>query len=537
MVNSSDQEGGFLGIKRQVVQDAMAAFVLANLCFVAGYYELVHATDRDYFKDLPLTHSMLLALGANVLLFSLVGWGVACWVRRTANPFLHLAARVVLCGAVLVGLNSVRTTLAKTGVTFLALTDAALALKIVLAAVVLGGACLTVFKPARAAAMAKVVLAILFPLAMLDFGSLCWRFLKPVPVPPPSPGAPFLDPDVAGAQPRVVWIIFDALDPRAAFSHRSAGLELPELDRLRGESIDATNAFAPGPNTIISIPAMTTGRYVLEGLPAGPDLLDIRFAGARECVSWTAQSNVFSDVRAMGRNVGIAGWYHPYARLFPGVASATCSSAAAFKDCIRSATFFGNMANQILAIPGNLLMRWQHFRRHQENVAQARLLLRDGRLGLVFWHALVPHNPAACDPRTHRFMLSPPSETDGYLDNLKVVDQLVGVARRELERTGLSDRTWLIVSADHGWALAEQIYGGPDRHVPFFVKPPGTNACITCGLPFNTIASRGLILAILRGQVRKGPEVVTWLASHPTAPAPYDKMQKKPSSEPESALE
>src|SRR2546423_46880 len=44
---------------------------------------------------------------------------------------------------------------------------------------------------------------------------------------------------------RVVWLMFDELDQRITFEARPPGLELPELDRLRRESLYADAARPP----------------------------------------------------------------------------------------------------------------------------------------------------------------------------------------------------------------------------------------------------------------------------------------------------
>ena len=66
-----------------------------------------------------------------------------------------------------------------------------------------------------------------------------------------------------------------------AFDGRPKSISLPELDRLRQESVFASNAYPAARITLTAIPAMTTGRLVRAARPLDPDHLQLTFMDNR----------------------------------------------------------------------------------------------------------------------------------------------------------------------------------------------------------------------------------------------------------------
>src|SRR5690606_2362400 len=97
----------------------------------------------------------------------------------------------------------------------------------------------------------------------------------------------------AAGRPRVLWLIFDQLDQELTFEARPADVELPAVDALRDESFSADRAYAPAGWTIVSIPALLTGRLVARAEPTSANTLWLRFADQDEPERWGSQPNVF----------------------------------------------------------------------------------------------------------------------------------------------------------------------------------------------------------------------------------------------------
>jgi hypothetical protein len=117
----------------------------------------------------------------------------------------------------------------------------------------------------------------------------------------------------------VVWIIFDETDQRLAFEQRPAGLDLPEFDRLRHESLCATNAYAPGDSTAYSMPALTIGQRVSAVSVKRASDLALTLEDSGKVVLWSKAPSVFSAARELSVNTGLVGWYHPYNRVLASI--------------------------------------------------------------------------------------------------------------------------------------------------------------------------------------------------------------------------
>jgi hypothetical protein len=58
--------------------------------------------------------------------------------------------------------------------------------------------------------------------------------------------------------------------------------------------------------------------------------------------------------------------------------------------------------------------------------------------------------------------------------------------------------------------------------VPFFVNPPGPNEPVVYSQPFNTVETRYLIQAILRGEITNSTQAVAgWLQTNAPAKATF----------------
>ena len=106
-----------------------------------------------------------------------------------------------------------------------------------------------------------IVTLILFPFGLLGMVQGTWlaiRYGRNWNEPKPAP----MLPAKSNLQPRVLWLIFDELSEEVAFASRPKNFSLPNFDRLRAESLLATNAFPPAAHTTQSIPALLTGRLI-----------------------------------------------------------------------------------------------------------------------------------------------------------------------------------------------------------------------------------------------------------------------------------
>jgi len=337
-------------------------------------------------------------------------------------------------------------------------------------------------------------------------------------------------------QPHIVWIIFDEIDQRIAFSERPRGLQLPELDRIRGESLYATNAYPPGGATYLSLPSLLTGLSVTEAVPTSPSELSLTLAEGKDgrdgkdqrgtssselslnVVGWSTLPTIFSQARALGVNTALVGWYHPYERLF-GASLNYCSwYAYPMYEPSRASTFQATLLNSFWSTVIPLQRRRLHLKIYQHTFEDSLQVVTNSNFGLSLLHLPVPHEPGIYRPATGEFSITSFGTVHGYLDNLALADRTLGELRRAMETTGIWDKTWLLVSSDHWWRAAAAYDGKIDHRVPFILKPPGVVHSATYSAAFNTAITHDLLRAILRRELDDPERIVTWLDRHRTEP-------------------
>ena len=490
--------------RRQRLLDALACLALASLCFSLAIGEALYRTDFEFYSRRPLNAPTLQALVVNVFALAAAGFVVARLARRARRPRWRRLAAVAATATVVVALSSVRTAYPSLGGWTERIPVPVLLAMVVLALV------LAAVSPRHASRSIRRVGVVVSVWAVLAVLSTLWMFLEiaRVPswrraVPPPSLNA------TAPSLRRVVWIVFDDLDQRVTFEARFAGLALPELDRLRAESLYADAARAPAPTTDLSLPALITGRAIVSVAPVSVDDLELRFADAKP-VRWSTQPHVFSRARALGYNTALVGWQLPYARVLAGSLNVAEWQPSIAYDQTRADTFGDALLRQWASLAPPVHVR-RLFAERLSAVGDAALrTATDGRFGLVMLHLPLPGTPGVYDPAAGRLttwsFTGPEAE---YLANLELVDRFVGELRRGLERARLDDRTWIVLSA-------ARPRPGAEGRVPFLVRAPeGEGPHLDDA--FDTRATQDLVVAILRGSVLDADGAARLLVRHPAA--------------------
>lgn len=497
------------------IKDALLCLSLANLCLIHAWFGVLFQEDLGYFNKLSVTGMTLAGLLLNLAWFALLFWLASGLVRRRGGRWLQLGADAALCVLMLAPLNFLRINLFQySGVRVLALASKPLVLVAGVVAIVLF---LRWHRPC--ARQARMVLAIFLPLVLFTLVQIGWAWIhladRALPRPPANP--PLLR-GAAPDQPRVVWIIFDELDRRLVFDQRPSGMRLPEFDRLKAEALDATNAFSPAGVTMKALPALITGRVVTSSIPcsASDTLLGWQDGGRPE--PWSGVSNVFTRSRDLGLNSGMAGWYHPYARVLGASVNRVEWVPSSLFEMARGNGLGETMYNQVATMLPFLHARFLAIQRRKFLLPRAREMAASPDLHLTFLHLPVPHKPGVFDAATDSFTPFAFSTARGYFDNLALCDRILGEVRRALADHGLADRTWILVSSDHWWRESAAYDGRVDTRVPFLLKAPRDRRGTILPLPFNTVVSSDLVLAILRGEVRDQREAAAWLQLHGVSP-------------------
>jgi hypothetical protein len=385
----------------------------------------------------------------------------------------------------------------------------------------------------RLVKLASTLLLILFPFSAFLLLQNFWLIYKL------REKAPQATPALA-VQPakRVVWLIFDEMDYHAAFASENREVPLPEFDRLRGQSLAATNAYPPADSTMLSLPALITGRLVVRAKPIHSSELTLNFEGSNDYIPWSAEPNVFQRARETGAHTALVGWYHPYKRIIGDSldrcsvydADAVSLSVSMLLNVNRALerTF---LKEQTMPLAG-LLAKWsrqRHIEAYSDSLAEAERLAANREFGLVLIHLPVPHPPGIYSRETAAFDYEGESS---YFDNLALADRTLGDIRKAMEEAGLWDDSVVLASSDHWWrpAIWQSLHvwtaednrfappvGQLDHRVPFLLKMPGQKTPIELDTRFNTVHSQELLIEILRGQLNDGEAVSQWLDQHASA--------------------
>lgn len=539
-----------------MLRRALIALSLANIFFIPAWREVLDPGPlfHCYHTKLCPVGAELLAVALDTTLLAAAlffGYELA---RRSGRPLAVRAAQALFLLFFLLCLNAVRVQyrgLLLTGVTTSLGRAGTLAVAVACAA--LGAWALRRAGLSRLVRGAAAAALILSPFVFLAYGQALWQLVwyRGV-VAEKGPLAQPLAPRAGAPAPRLFWLIFDELDYRLAFAERPAGLELPELDRLRAESLSAEEAYPPGGFTIQVLPALLTGQLVAEAVETRPDDLNLKFHGESEWVGWRSRPNLFGRAREAGLNTGVAGWHHPYCRMFKEVLVKCSWGEDTFTEqgVVERAGVWDNMLRDarrsFFAVPflhrllprradvytHNSALLEKKTRKLHDLVADGRALSADPGLQLVLVHLPIPHPPNFYDRARGRFAYEGPQS---YLDSLALTDRTFGEMRREMEAAGLWEQTAVLVSSDHWWRAREvwaPVANIPDNapywnaadtplvpeetdyRVPFILKLPGRHAGLAYRPAFNTLVSHDLVLGVLRGELTTPEAVAGWLDRH-----------------------
>jgi hypothetical protein len=529
---------------RQELKDILICFSLGNLCFVRRWYdlEILQETGLDYLRPGPASPVLLIATLVAGLILGVMFWVGWQWARRRGPVWLKFAHGCFLL-ALVFPLESVRRYWnAQLGHVDLASNVALLSIE----ALLFGGIVLAMRgnpRVVRAARHVALMMTFMFPALMIDFLSSRLSS-EPASAFRPKPAAAVLP--VRADTPRFIWIIFDEMDQRIAFNDRPVSLELPELDRLRGESLEARRATQTAGYTGLAVPILISGRSYRQSEIMGASRLDVFPEDSAERLNWGEEHTVFHRVREMGLNAAVSGWYHPYCRIFGDqltscFATATSQAGRALlREQHASQEGVGRMAGFLFRLQLENLKDMYRFDglSGSENLKDAYLQSQqqqeyfqirdhayadavDPRLGFVMLHFPAPHMYAIYNRWRKDFTLD---STIDYLDNLALVDRTVGELRTKLEAAGLWDQTSILITADHGFRpnLWRGHYGwtqnmeriserGASQLVPFILKLAGKRDHVVVDRSFSNIVSSDLAMAVLSGQVSSAQQAADWI--------------------------
>jgi len=495
---------------KPTLKDLLFGISLANLCYLKVWYLSLTGQARDYHSATPYTIGTFAAAVISVMVlgfaFGFASFGARVLKQRGAPEWLGLLIFLPLIAP----LNFFRRFVFNWPMTDI------LSLGIPLLGIVVCACAALLYRFHQKVIRITVFLIFaLWPFCLVTFGTAVLRIgqlsLKPGPSANLSqnahnPGHP--------REFRLVWIIFDELDERVAFDSRPAGMRLIEFDRLRAQALVAKDAYPPAKSTIASIPSLTIGKYVQTAVRASPDELLLSFLGETNVVSWSRSSNLFSQAHWDGFRTAVAGWYHPYGRLFGPILDECYALGAPIVNQFDGRSLWTSLASEFVSVVFPLHERTLYMKIHSELLTRALSLVSNRNLDLVFLHFSIPHPPSIYDPGTRKLAVTELRLREGYFNNLLLADQALGLLRSAMELAGVWERTTVLISSDHWWREEDGAYGRIDHRVPFILKLAENSESLTYSPRLNTVLTADLISFLLKNRPRSLLEVAEWLNQH-----------------------
>jgi hypothetical protein len=522
------------------VREVLISLSLSNLLFLASWRELLYPATYDYHVKFGPNSRDYLSVVLCIILTSGLLLGLVrlfqYFYKEKAKPLINLT--FLLFFVIVINIFRLQF-LNSPNISFISSISYILSLIILVVT-------LTKWRGAIFN-LAKAVVLMLSPFVLITFSQAFMKIINPAPI------AEFEKPvleQLADIPPRtgdkikskVVWIIFDEFDYRVPFELKP--IELPEFERLKNQSLSATQAKSPAWATVESLPSLLTGKKVNKSEPLGKKELILNFSDGTTS-NFSETRNIFFDVKEMNGNIAVLGWYHPYCRLFGNILSVCKWEGVKFsKNLSLPETMLANVDDLVSQMPvifslipskpSNRFTKESHFifkesefdpaelsAVHNQRLAELKKIAADPNIDLVFFHLPIPHAPVQYNRFTKEFT----PERQDYINNIALCDIVLGEIRKSMEEANEWDNSTVIISSDHQWRInswkeqstsarlalsdgdRQLTKGIEDPRIPFFVKLKNQNESLVYEKPLNTVMTRDLILSIMKGEISSPEEL------------------------------
>lgn len=324
--------------------------------------------------------------------------------------------------------------------------------------------------------------------------------------------------------PLLVWIVFDELSYDQVFEHRARDLELPNFDALRAQSTLFTDTEPAGYHTVKILPSLLTGK-IIDGIRYNfHNRLWVHHESESGWQPIDGQQTVFADAEQAGWRTAAVGWYNPYCAIY----------SDAIQDCYwtnhdmfdglmaQGAPFWANVYTPLAQVVRELKSPARadrdlctfdvRHRFHTETDLQqhAFQLLHTDQADFVFLHLAIPHSPNIWSRINGDYTQYCDSS---YLDNLALVDRVLGQVVATLKASPRWNQTTLIVEGDHGWRIELWNWlpawteeddaasrGVFDPRPAMIIHQAGQTQPQTVAAPWPIVQIHGVVDEVLRGE-------------------------------------
>jgi arylsulfatase A-like enzyme len=264
--------------------------------------------------------------------------------------------------------------------------------------------------------------------------------------------------------PLLVWIIFDELSYDQVFEHRARDLNLPNFDALRAQSTLFTDTQPAGYHTVKIVPSLLTGKIV-DGIRYNfHNHLWVHHESESGWQPIDGTQTVFADAEQAGWRTAAVGWYNPYCSIYSdAIQNCYWTNHDMFDGLMaQDAPFWTNVYTPLAQVVREMksparadrdlcTFDVRHRNQTETDLQQhAFQLLHTDQADFIFLHFAIPHSPNIWS-RIHEDYTQYCDSS--YIDNLALVDRVLGRVVSTLQASLRWSDTTLIVQGDHGWRI------------------------------------------------------------------------------------
>ena len=264
--------------------------------------------------------------------------------------------------------------------------------------------------------------------------------------------------------PLLVWIIFDELSYDQVFEHRARDLNLPNFDALRAQSTLFTDTQPAGYHTVKIVPSLLTGKIV-DGIRYNfHNHLWVHHESESGWQPIDGAQTVFADAEQAGWRTAAVGWYNPYCSIYSdAIQNCYWTNHDMFDGLMaQGAPFWTNVYTPLAQVVREMksparadrdlcTFDVRHHNQTETDLQQhAFQLLHTDQADFIFLHFAIPHSPNIWS-RIHDDYTQYCDSS--YIDNLALVDRVLGRVVSTLQASPRWSDTTLIVQGDHGWRI------------------------------------------------------------------------------------
>jgi hypothetical protein len=497
----------------QKLLDFFVSLSLANLGLLFVWRELLYANVKDRYWIVDLGVNSYLAAFINLFCLTAIIWLGSLMYRRSEKRLIRFFLAISFFISCLLSVNYFRVSVGVNEWAVHYLRDN----KLVMVLLVLSLITVFIFIIFKISYLFKTLyflFLILSPFAIINIAQTSWALAMEI-----------LDREVQVLDKtefvktvnsskrtyRTIFLIFDELDQVLTYLDRPDSIDLPAFDKLKNQSVFAVNGKESSGATIKAIPSILSGHILhdVKILNGSNILIQKEKRGNFEKLS--DAETIFSEAYREGYTLGIAGFYHPYCRIFLKFFNKCKALGMNTVQVASEQNLYETIVDQLFSV-------LPIYNRRNGNKALDLLsseilrLVADKELDLVYGHLSVPHGPNIFDRKTNKityFNINP----KGYFGNLILADRLLGNIRKKMEQIGIWDSSTIVVTSDHGWRHIKLINRKRDYRVPFLVKLPGQKRTVTYEPEFSNVISKDLILRLLGKKMTSPKSVIDFLDS------------------------